>query len=146
MVANNEWFSSHFSNKRPAHQLQFKRHLFKFLHLFNPDSGITIKECSRYSGEMKRGGKIIATQKWFKNQKIEKLIGCVAELSKKEELSILKPGINDFSVMYSCRKQCSQLWLGPGAFINHDCRPNCKVSKTHNSLLFMSITKSLMIF
>lgn len=131
MVTQNAWFTNHFNNKRQSQHKEFKQHLFKFLHLFNPDSGITIEECSRYSGEKQRGGRIVATKKWVKNQKIEKLIGCVAAMNKKEEVSILKPGMNDFSVMYSCRKQCSQLWLGPGAYINHDCRPNCKVNKNN---------------
>lgn len=124
----NKWFQRHFSNKSKRQQEQFRLHLYKFLHFFNPESGITIRECFRYSQEKNRGAKIVATRKWSKYDKIEMLIGCIAELNKKDEAKILKPGVNDFSVMYSTRKQCSQLWLGPGAYLNHDCRPNCKVS------------------
>jgi [histone H4]-N-methyl-L-lysine20 N-methyltransferase len=148
LVDDNEWLINRLgnfhqaSNKAIIQPESFKTHLFKFLHLFNPDSGITIRECFRYSSE-KKGGKIVATRRWCKGEKIEKLIGCIAEMNKEEENAILKPGINDYSVMYSCRKQCSQLWLGPGAYLNHDCRPNCKFVSTGVSSACLQVLRDI---
>jgi histone-lysine N-methyltransferase SUV420H len=168
-LTQNKWFQTHFANKTHKQLMDLRQHMFYFLHLFNLSSGITIKECKRYSTEKTGkhmvlsirpswralgklhnsvmisflGGMLVATKNWSKGEKIELLVGCIAEMTKEEETSILKQGQNDFSVMYSCRKQCSQLWLGPGAYINHDCRPNCKFVSTGLSSACVEVLRDI---
>ncbi|UJR28834.1 hypothetical protein I4U23_010058 [Adineta vaga] len=138
------WYENLLARKSSLQITGFKEHLFRFLHLFNGNSGVTLLPCFRYSTE-KCGGKVVATKAWAVHDKIEMLIGCIAELTPEEEQAFLKPGVNDFSVMYSCRKKCSQLWLGPAAYINHDCRANCKFVATGLSSAYIHVLRPIEI-
>ncbi|CAB3986833.1 histone-lysine N-methyltransferase KMT5B-like [Paramuricea clavata] len=114
-----QWSTHYFLNKSSVQRDAFKDHIMKYLGLFMPDSGVQVVSCSRYSTE-KKGAKVISRQSWCKGENIPYLCGCIAEMTSDEEAKLLRPGENDFSIMFSTRKNCSQLWLGPAAYINHD--------------------------
>ncbi|VDL86521.1 unnamed protein product [Schistocephalus solidus] len=108
---------------------RFRQHqVYRYLLLFDDRSGVQIRPCWRYASESHVGAAVFATKDWLKGSRIDTLVGCIAELNYEEEVSFLRHKQNDFSVMFSSRKNRSQLWLGPAAFVNHDCQPNCEVS------------------
>lgn len=117
---------------------QFRAHLFRYLALFDRRNSVSISPCTRYSHENRIGAKLVARRFIRKGAQLSMLFGCIATLTKDEDHSLLRVGENDFSVVYSTMKRASQLWLGPAAYINHDCEPNAKLVVTGKYILLAS--------
>ncbi len=92
--------------------------------IYLPNAGFEINRTYRYSCSEKAEAKLVATQDWNPGDQIKACTGVIAELTREDELALKN---RDFSVMYSTKKKCMCLFLGPARFVNHDCQANTKV-------------------
>lgn len=134
-----KWWKQ-FENETDDKKKKIQDHIYLYLKMWDPNSGYTIKECLRYSkdGIDGRGGSLHVSMNYKKGENISELKGCIAPMTPEQAAEILFEGQNDYSVQYSMNRRKSQLWLGPAAFLNHDCKPNAKIESTgpHTASVF----------
>ena len=112
------------------------KHIKMYLDVLHPCSKINIVKCTKYKRENCEGVKTIAAIDLKEKEVINFLKGVCATLSAEEEESLRSQKL-DFSVILSDRKKKSRLFLGPAAFVNHDCSPNCIYQSVETSQLLI---------
>lgn len=83
-----------------------------------PNAGYEVSDTQRYKVKGRRTEAcLIATKDWHVGDQISFCTGMIATL-KPEEDAHLRKRDQDFSVMWSQRKGCTCLFLGPARFVN----------------------------
>ncbi|KAG2171776.1 hypothetical protein INT43_008156 [Umbelopsis isabellina] len=113
-----EYFKGYLANKTPRQQQEFVQHMKRYLSMYLPNAGYEISETKRYSTLKRAEACVLATKDWYVGDELRLCTGAIACLNAKEDAE-LKQGQRDFSVMYSTRKGCSCLFLGPARFFNN---------------------------
>lgn len=137
----------------------FRHHAKRYILALRPDSGIAFHETDRYknprglsksrreppaavAAKLRRDPStfievgVFATRA-FKKGEVVNLRGGIADLTEEEDDEMRdEGGRSDFSVLWSQRKECFCLLLGPARFVNHDCRNNVEFQLTGTNMAF----------
>lgn len=139
----------------------FSGHARRYILAMRPDCGIAFHETDRYknprAGVTARAKKnlaavtsrrdpasfievgVFATRN-FKKGEVINLRGGIADLTEEEDDEMrLSGGRSDFSVLWSERKNCFCLLLGPARFVNHDCRNNVEFNLVGSNMSFKAV-------
>ncbi|GAA5989090.1 hypothetical protein JCM5350_003591 [Sporobolomyces pararoseus] len=139
----------------------FSNHAKRYILAFRPDCGIAFHETDRYknprAGVTARAKKNLAAvtsrrdpasfievgvfaTRDFKKGDLINLRGGIADLTEEEDDEMrLSGGRSDFSVLWSERKNCFCLLLGPARFVNHDCRNNVEFNLVGCNMSFKAV-------
>ncbi|CEP07694.1 hypothetical protein [Parasitella parasitica] len=135
-----DYFKHYLTAKNQKQVHEFIQHMKRYLYMYMPNAGYEVGDTRRYGSNGRRvEACLVATKDWQVGDEMRLLTGMIACLDPKDDAE-LKKGNRDFSVMWSTRKNCSCLFLGPARFANHDCDSNCKfISMGQNSIGFKVI-------
>ncbi|KAJ5485486.1 Histone-lysine N-methyltransferase set9 [Penicillium diatomitis] len=108
--------------KSPRDKDWFRRHLRKYIQMYQPDCPFEVTTTNRYVITQHEAA--ICARKFIKaGQEIKYLSGTLVAMTKEEEMDL---GLTrkDFSVVMSSRRKTPSFFLGPARFANHDCDAN----------------------
>ncbi|KAL0081624.1 hypothetical protein F4703DRAFT_1151379 [Phycomyces blakesleeanus] len=140
---NLDFFKDYLRGVSQKDKSAFGQHMKRYLSMYVPNAGFEICDTRRYSQEGEEAQAcVIATKDWSIGDEIKMCSGMIAVLASEDD-DELKRQNRDFSVMFSTRKNCSCLFLGPARFMNHDCDSNCKFIPLGQAAITLKVVKDV---
>ncbi|KAJ3143112.1 hypothetical protein HK100_010695 [Physocladia obscura] len=137
-----EAFAPFLQNRTEEQISDFKEHMKRYFSMYLPNAGFEVAKTMRYKNSGKVEACVISTKKWNPGDEIRLCSGYIAELTEHDEIHLAN---RDFSVLYSTRKGCMCLFLGPARFVNHDCQPNCNFIPTGTNAICFKVLREIEI-
>ncbi|CAO3648954.1 unnamed protein product [Cunninghamella echinulata] len=138
-----DYFRHYLSTKNPKQHQEFIQHMKRYLYMYMPNAGYEIADTRRYGGAGRRvEACVTVTKDWHVGDEMRLCTGMIAHMDRHQEHE-LKKGNRDISVMWSSRKQCNCLFLGPARFVNHDCDPNAKFIALGQNSITLKVIKEI---
>lgn len=109
---------------------------------FYPTAGFEVSSTTRYTGKYEAC--ITATRDWSAGDQVKCCKGAIAELNDEDDLKLRAEGV-DFSVLFSSKKNCTCLFLGPARFMNHDCEANCSFLHSGANSVSFKVNRSISV-
>ncbi|KAI8143776.1 hypothetical protein BJV82DRAFT_656721 [Fennellomyces sp. T-0311] len=138
-----DYFKHYITTKTIKQRQEFVQHMKRYLYMYMPNAGYEISDTRRYKDHGKKvEACLIATKDFHVGDELRLCTGMIANLNPSED-AMLRKGQKDFSIMWSTRKGCSCLFLGPARFVNHDCDSNCKFISLGQSSVTFKVVKEI---
>ncbi|KAL2919815.1 histone lysine methyltransferase Set9 [Polyrhizophydium stewartii] len=131
-----EFYRFALADKREREITEFREHARRYFAIYSPRAGFELDLSARYPNSKKSEARLVATKAWNPGDEIHCCTGVFTELTEEEEETLEH---RDFSVMFSTKRDCFGLFLGPARFANHDCASNCKfipLGQSSNEICF----------
>ncbi|ODV89397.1 hypothetical protein CANCADRAFT_139248 [Tortispora caseinolytica NRRL Y-17796] len=109
-------------------QAEFEKHSRRYLQMYHPDAPFEVCTTNAYMSRTNRvESSIVARRHIQSGESIQYLSGRLVPVVQDEDrYNFIEREGQDFSIVYSSRKNELCLMLGPARFINHDCSPNAR--------------------
>jgi histone-lysine N-methyltransferase SUV420H len=119
--------------------------LHLYLSMYRTDCRYEVVSTTRYTGSTQEAA-IIARALIPGRATITYLGGVLLSLTP-DELERLTKSLRDFSVVSSSYRRfaSSQIFLGPGRFVNHDCQPNAELCHTRSNEIVIVALRDIVI-
>ena len=140
-LLSTEWGLEVTANMAEKEIGELKGHIQKYLIGLTVDGGFKLDPENRYSMEEHKGAKVSSTKGWGRGEDI--LVATTFDITKDQERELVLRGVDTSCMLKSSRSKAVLVVIGPIAFVNHHCKPNCEFVTFTSKVVCLRSTREI---